>query len=158
MEPFYDKKIESAERFEKQWIGTMAIVVFIFALLFGGCSDSNPVTDASGQVQTADTMYYEIHQNYGYCDSLGCYTYDTTLVRDTVIWNKEGTFSTAVDSAWGYGQWLQYTNCYFIYEVKGNASYMIDCGGESYVASGEYGCLVMGLRAEECYNYEIRKF
>ena len=140
------------------YMKAISLMIVLSVLIFS-CSE-NPVNSTKNKTDKipADTLFFEIHQNYGYCDTSGCYTYDTLLLSGIAI-NDRGygySFTTFNDSVWGYNQWLKYTNCYFIYQTTG--AYYFNCflddGTEFYAGGNNYEILY--LNHNTTYNIGIQ--
>lgn len=131
-------------------------IVILIGLILMGCQ--NPVTteQANKMAVPPDTLSFSIHQNYGYCDSNGCYTEDILLLEDLVISDRGYGFyfQTQGDSIYAYNQWLKYTNCYFIYQTTGDYTFNVTID-KCFSAQGS-GYRILNLQSNTNYNIQIQ--
>jgi hypothetical protein len=134
-------------------IGMIVLVLSIF--LF---SCQNPINTETDGYVVKDNIIFQIYQNYGYCDSTGCHTENVLLLSDMVIQGDgySNNFITGVDSIWSYNQWIQYSDCYLIYNTTGEYSFNVELdNGENFDLIGE-SYVILNLNCNTTYNILIQ--
>lgn len=136
----------------------MVLIAFVLSIFLFSCQNPiNTQTETDGYV-VKDNIIFQIYQNYGYCDSTGCHTENVLLLSDTVIQGDgySNNFITGVDSIWSYNQWIQYSDCYLIYNTTGEYSFNVELdNGENFDLIGE-SYVILNLNCNTTYNILIQ--
>lgn len=130
------------------------IILILFSIFIISCENPviSPVTD---KCNDTDTLTFQLYQNYGYCDSTGCHTENILLLQGMVSGECYSVeYSTGRDSIYAYGQYIYYTNCYFIYETTGDKTFSVDNGYEVNLVNG-MGYLEFDLNCNTKYFLTI---
>ena len=121
-----------------------------------GCQNPVMVEQMDSTNVPPDTLYFGIYQNYGFCDSTGCYTEDILLLEDIVTSDRNYGFyfQTQGDSIYAYNQWLKYSNCYFIYQTTGGYTFSITI--DKCFLVQDFGYQILNLQCNTNYNIQIQ--
>lgn len=149
-------------------IGMIVLVLSVFLFSCQNPTSSEKPHGASDNVSQppierivfndGDNIIFQIYQNYGYCDSTGCHTENVLLLSDMVIQGNgySNNFITGVDSIWSYNQWIQYSDCYLIYNTTGEYSFNVELdNGENFDLIGE-SYVILNLNCNTTYNILIQ--
>ena len=117
--------------------------LILILFLFIGCE--NPVMNLQDKpINEVNKIYFTVFQDYGYCDSTGCYGVSVIKFQDSTDNNisYSKSFLTGNSKYWNGERWLESSGFYLMYESK--TTFVIVINNESYTLNNN-GTLILNL-------------
>jgi len=141
-------------KFKINLIKMKTLFLLVLALVFFGC-DNNPVIQEK-TLAPADTLYFGVFQNYGYCDSQ-CVGESVILINRKAVSDRGYgyAFQTGDDSLYAGGLWLTTESFCLTYHSTGSYPFRFEMGDEVLYLSGD-GLQQVFLDCSTNYNIIIQ--